>query len=193
MMNWQQVLVFTRTKHGANRLSDQLNKDGLKSKAIHSDKTQGARRRALAEFKIGKTRVLVATDIMARGLDIDQLPFVVNYDLPDVPEDYIHRIGRTGRAGKVGMAVSLVSVGEKKQLHNIERLLNKEIPKEILEGYEPDPSKEIKSFKKEKRNRTSFSKKKGDENQNNGKNMSRKKKWSPSKNSDSKRHWKKAS
>ena len=193
MMNWQQVLVFTRTKHGANRLSDQLNKDGLKSKAIHSDKTQGARRRALEEFKVGKTRVLVATDIMARGLDIDQLPFVVNYDLPDVPEDYIHRIGRTGRAGKVGMAVSLVSVGEKKQLHNIERLLKKEIPKEILEGYEPDPSIEINSLKKEKTKRTSFSKKKRNENQKNGKNSNRKKEWSPSKNSDSKRHWKKVS
>ena len=193
MLNWRQVLVFTRTKHGANRLADQLNKDGLKSKAIHSDKTQGARRRALEEFKLGKTRVLVATDIMARGLDIDQLPFVVNYDLPDVPEDYIHRIGRTGRAGKVGMAVSLVSGGEKKQLHNIERLLKREIPKEVLEGYEPDPNKKTKSFKREKGELDPSRKKKNDENQKKKKIMKKKKKWNPSKKSFSKRKFKTSS
>ena len=103
--NWQQVLVFTRTKHGANKLSSQLTEDGLPSAAIHGNKSQGARTRALADFKAGKIRVLVATDIAARGIDIDQLPYVVNYDLPHVPEDYVHRIGRTGRAGNAGLAV----------------------------------------------------------------------------------------
>ncbi|HEY9906358.1 MAG TPA: DEAD/DEAH box helicase, partial [Thermosynechococcaceae cyanobacterium] len=107
--NWKQVLVFTRTKHGANRLAEQLAKDGLKSTAIHGNKSQAARTRALQDFKQGKVRVLVATDVASRGLDIDQLPHVVNFELPNVPEDYVHRIGRTGRAGNVGRAVSLVS------------------------------------------------------------------------------------
>ena len=109
-LNWSKVLVFTRTKHGANRLAQHLERDGLKSAAIHSNKSQGARNRTLREFKTGRLRVLVATDIAARGLDIDQLPYVVNYELPNVPEDYIHRIGRTGRAGSKGIAVSLVTV-----------------------------------------------------------------------------------
>lgn len=135
--NWQQVLVFTRTKRGANRLAQQLEKDGLKSTAIHGNKTQGARTKALADFKSGRARVLVATDIAARGLDIDQLPHVVNYELPDVPEDYVHRIGRTGRAGREGKAISLVCSEEKKQLRDIERLLKRPISKEVIAGYEP--------------------------------------------------------
>jgi ATP-dependent RNA helicase RhlE len=133
---WKQVLVFTRTKHGANRLCRQLEQDGLSATAIHGNKSQGARTRALADFKQGSVRVLVATDIAARGLDIDQLPHVVNYELPNVPEDYIHRIGRTGRAGNEGTAVSLVSPDEQALLRDIERLLKREIPRQVPEGYE---------------------------------------------------------
>jgi ATP-dependent RNA helicase RhlE len=136
--NWQQVLVFTRTNHGANRLAKQLESDGLQSAAIHGNKSQGARTKALAEFKQGKIRVLVATDIAARGLDISQLPHVVNFELPNVPEDYVHRIGRTGRAGYEGEAVSLVSADEEKLLADIERLLQRKLPREVLEGYAPD-------------------------------------------------------
>ncbi|RDH85397.1 MAG: ATP-dependent RNA helicase RhlE [endosymbiont of Escarpia spicata] len=138
--NWRQVLVFTRTKHGANRLAQQLEKDGLSAAAIHGNKSQGARTRALAGFKAGDVRVLVATDIAARGLDIDQLPHVVNFELPNVSEDYVHRIGRTGRAGNEGEAASLVCVDEHKLLKDIERLLKRSIPQEVLPGYEPDPS-----------------------------------------------------
>jgi len=138
--DWRQVLVFTRTKHGANRLSRQLEQDGISSAAIHGNKSQGARTRALADFKRGEVRVLVATDIAARGLDIDQLPHVVNYELPNVPEDYVHRIGRTGRAGNEGQAVSLVCVDEHKLLGDIERLLKRNLPRTVIPGYEPDPS-----------------------------------------------------
>jgi ATP-dependent RNA helicase RhlE len=138
--NWRQVLVFTRTKHLANRLSQQLERDGLSATAIHGNKSQGARTRALADFKKGNIRVLVATDIAARGLDIEELPHVVNFELPNVPEDYIHRIGRTGRAGLEGEAVSLVCVDEKKLLADIERLLRRDIEKVIIPGYEPDDS-----------------------------------------------------
>jgi ATP-dependent RNA helicase RhlE len=138
--NWRQVLVFTRTKHGANRLSKQLEQDGISSAAIHGNKSQGARTRALAGFKAGEVRVLVATDIAARGLDIQQLPHVVNYELPNVPEDYVHRIGRTGRAGNEGQAVSLVCVDEHKLLNDIERLLKRDISKIMIPGYEPDPA-----------------------------------------------------
>ena len=138
--NWKQVLVFTRTKHGANRLAEQLGKDGIKSAAIHGNKSQGARTKALADFKSGKVRVLVATDIAARGIDIDQLPHVVNFELPNVAEDYVHRIGRTGRAGNEGEAMSLVCVDELKLLKDIERLTKNEIPKIAIEGYEVDPS-----------------------------------------------------
>jgi len=138
--NWQQVLVFTRTKHGANRLSQQLERDGIRSTAIHGNKSQAARTRALADFKRGAVRVLVATDIAARGLDIDQLPHVVNFELPNIAEDYIHRIGRTGRAGNDGEAVSLVCIDEKKLLRDIERLLNRKITVEMTEGYEPNPA-----------------------------------------------------
>jgi ATP-dependent RNA helicase RhlE len=137
--NWQQVLVFTRTKHGANRLATQLEKDGITAAAIHGNKSQGARTKALADFKSGKVRVLVATDIAARGLDIDQLPHVVNFELPNVPEDYVHRIGRTGRAGNEGEALSLVCIDEQKHLRDIEKLLKREIPKKVIEGFEPDP------------------------------------------------------
>ncbi|WP_405236164.1 DEAD/DEAH box helicase [Lentisalinibacter orientalis] len=137
--NWRQVLVFTRTKHGADRLSKQLSADGLDAAAIHGNKSQGARTKALADFKSGRIRVLVATDIAARGLDIDSLPHVVNYELPHVPEDYVHRIGRTARAGLDGHAVSLVCVDEDRLLRDIERLLNVRIDKEVIPGYEPDP------------------------------------------------------
>ncbi len=138
--NWKQVLVFTRTKHGANRLTGQLNDDGLLAAAIHGNKSQSARTRALADFKSGKLRILVATDIAARGLDIDKLPYVVNYELPNVPEDYVHRIGRTARAGQSGKAVSLVCVDEDKLLTGIERLLKSKIEKTMVKGFEIDPS-----------------------------------------------------
>ena len=134
--NWQQVLVFTRMKHGANRLAEQLEKDGINAAAIHGNKSQNARTRALAGFKEGTVRVLVATDIAARGLDIEQLPHVVNYELPNVPEDYVHRIGRTGRAGSPGHAVSLVSPDENVFLRDIERLLKKQLPREVVAGFE---------------------------------------------------------
>ena len=138
--SWQQVLVFTRTKHGANRLCEQLGKDGITSAAIHGNKSQNARTKALSGFKEGKVRVLVATDIAARGIDIDQLSHVVNYELPNISEDYVHRIGRTGRAGNSGQAVSLVCVDEHEYLRNIESLTKNRIPKVQLKGFTPDPS-----------------------------------------------------
>jgi ATP-dependent RNA helicase RhlE len=137
--DWRQVLVFTRTKHGANRLAAQLESDGLESAAIHGNKSQAARLRALQDFKSGKVRVLVATDVAARGLDIERLPHVVNYELPHVPEDYVHRIGRTARAGHKGHAISLVCVDEHKLLVDIEKLLQTRISKQTIPGYEPDP------------------------------------------------------
>ena len=137
---WKQVLVFTRTKHGANRLVGQLETDGITAVAIHGNKSQNARTKALADFKENKIRVLVATDIAARGIDIDQLPHVVNYELPNVSEDYVHRIGRTGRAGNKGEAISLVCVDEHEYLENIEKLIKKDIPKVWLKGFKPDPS-----------------------------------------------------
>ena len=135
--NWHQVLVFTRTKHGANRLARQLESDGLPAAAIHGNKSQGARTRALDEFKKNKVRVLVATDIAARGLDIDQLPHVVNYEIPNVPEDYVHRIGRTGRAGREGLAISLVCGAEHGLFEDIRKLVKVKIPTESIEGFEP--------------------------------------------------------
>ena len=135
---WFQVLVFTRTKHGANRLAEQLDKDGIPALAIHGNKSQGARTRALSEFKSGKLQVLVATDIAARGIDISELPHVVNYELPNIAEDYVHRIGRTGRAGAEGEALSLVCVDEFDYLRGIERLIKRTLAKEILPGFEPD-------------------------------------------------------
>ncbi len=135
-----QALVFTRTKHGANRLADQLERDGIAATAIHGNKSQPQRVRALADFKAGRATILVATDIAARGLDIDSLPHVVNYEMPMVAEDYIHRIGRTGRAGAEGVAVSLICVDEGKLLWAVESLLRKKIPSEVVEGFEPDRS-----------------------------------------------------
>lgn len=138
--DWKQVLVFMRTKHSANRLAEKLGKDGITAVAIHGNKSQSARTKALEDFKSGAVRILVATDIAARGLDIDQLPHVVNFDLPNVPEDYVHRIGRTGRAGNTGEAVSLVCVDEHQYLKDIERLLKKEIPRVVIPNFQPDPS-----------------------------------------------------
>lgn len=138
--DWEQVLVFTRTKHGANRLVQQLDEQRIYALAIHGNKSQGARTKALSEFKKGEVRVLVATDIAARGLDIDLLPYVVNFDLPQVPEDYVHRIGRTGRAGADGEAVSLVSADEFKQLSLIEKLIKTTLPRIIVDDFEPTHS-----------------------------------------------------
>ncbi len=135
--SWNQVLVFSRTKHGANKITKHLLAEGILADAIHGNKSQSARTKALANFKQGETQVLVATDIAARGIDIDQLPHVVNYDLPNVPEDYVHRIGRTGRAGLSGQAVSLVSADEFKQLSDIERLLKNVIERRIIDDFEP--------------------------------------------------------
>ncbi len=137
---WKQVLVFTRTKHGANKLCEHLEQHGIQSAAIHGNKSQGARTKALAGFKENRIRVLVATDIAARGIDINMLPHVVNFELPNVPEDYVHRIGRTGRAGREGEAVSLVCVDENDYLRGIERLISQKIPKTVVAGFEVDPS-----------------------------------------------------
>jgi len=135
--NWTQTLVFTRTKHGANRLAEQLEKSGISAMAIHGNKSQGARTKALAEFKAGSLRALVATDIAARGIDIDQLPQVVNYELPNVPEDYVHRIGRTGRAGASGQAMSLVMQEELPLLKDIERFSKQVIPRVKIDSFNP--------------------------------------------------------
>ena len=135
--NWHQVLVFTRTKHGANRLTEKLNKAKITAAAIHGNKSQGARTRALAGFKAKEISVLVATDIAARGLDIPLLPFVINFELPNVPEDYVHRIGRTGRAGAEGVAISLVSADEAEYVRGIEKLLGMPLPSMTIEGFEP--------------------------------------------------------
>ncbi|AXS81522.1 DEAD/DEAH box helicase [Dechloromonas sp. HYN0024] len=134
---WHQVLVFARTKHGADALSRTLEKAGIKSAAIHGDKSQGARTRALTDFKEGKLVALVATDIAARGIDIDALPYVINYELPNVAEDYVHRIGRTGRAGMEGEAISLVSHDERGSLRDIERLIKRDLEREVIPGFEP--------------------------------------------------------
>ena len=152
--NWRQVLVFTRTKHGANRLAEQLSHDGIISAAIHGNKSQGARTKALADFKNGTVRVLVATDIAARGLDIDQLPHVVNFELPNIPEDYVHRIGRTGRAGNEGEAISLVCIDERDFLRDIERLIKREIPKVVIDGFAPDASIAAEPVFKQRQQRT---------------------------------------
>lgn len=138
--DWQQVLVFTRTKHGANRLCKKMISSGITASAIHGNKGQGARTKALAGFKNGSVRVLVATDIAARGLDIPLLPHVVNFELPNIAEDYVHRIGRTGRAGASGEAISLVCGEEREYLRDIEKLVGLKIPVDIVEGFEPDPN-----------------------------------------------------
>ncbi len=153
--DWYQVLVFSRTKHGANRIATQLEKRKISATAIHGNKSQAARTRALADFKAGKVNVLVATDIAARGIDIDQLPHVVNFDLPHVPEDYVHRIGRTGRASSKGEAISLVSADEAKQLFDIERLIQKKLDRVMVDDFVPDhnvpeSAKKLLSPKKKK-------------------------------------------
>ena len=145
---WGQMLVFSRTKYGADKISRNLSKAGISSDSIHGDKKQGARTRSLKQFKDGRLQVLVATDIAARGIDIQQLPRVVNFDLPHVAEDYVHRIGRTGRAGETGIALSLVSADEVSQLQKIEKLIKKSIPREEIEGFEPEhrlPTKPVKT------------------------------------------------
>jgi ATP-dependent RNA helicase RhlE len=138
--NWQQVLVFTRTKHGANKLSEALVKDGISSAAIHGNKSQSARTKALDDFKAGNVRVLVATDIAARGIDIDNLPHVINFELPNIAEDYVHRIGRTGRAGNTGEAISLVCIDEHDYLWGIEKLIKQKIKKIEIVGFKVDPN-----------------------------------------------------
>lgn len=152
--NWHQALIFVRTKHGANKLVRQLNNANIKSLAIHGNKSQGARTKALADFKDNRIQILVATDIAARGIDIHQLPQVVNFDLPNVPEDYVHRIGRTGRAGAEGQAISLVAADEIKQLEAIEQLIQKHLQREYVSGFEPShevpKSKPIKPVKAKK-------------------------------------------
>ncbi len=147
---WEQVLIFTRTKHGANRLSEQLNKQKISSLAIHGNKSQGARTKALADFKSGEIKVLVATDIAARGIDIDQLPHVVNFEFPNIAEDYVHRIGRTGRAGNGGEAISLVCVDELELLANIEKLTKNKIHKTVIKEFKPDPSIKAEPIQKKR-------------------------------------------
>ena len=148
MKNWQQVLIFTRTKQTADVLAKEMCKDGLKTESIHGDKSQGARDKALQNFKSGVTRVLVATDVAARGLDIASLKYVINYELPYVAEDYVHRIGRTGRAGEKGLALSLVSIDEQWLLDEIDILLGTRLTPQWLPGYEPDLTKEPKNIRK---------------------------------------------
>ena len=145
--NWKQVLVFARTKHGSNKLCEKLDKAGVSAAAIHGNKSQGARTKALAGFKSGRIRVLVATDIAARGLDIPLLPHVINFEIPNIPEDYVHRIGRTGRAGANGVALSLVSADETTFLRDIEKLIGNKLPVEVLEGFEPDPNASTQPIK----------------------------------------------
>ncbi len=149
--NWKQVLVFTRTKHGANRLCKKMISAGISAAAIHGNKTQGARTKALAGFKNNSIRVLVATDIAARGLDIPLLPHVINFEIPNISEDYVHRIGRTGRAGASGEALSLVSADETSYLKSIEKLVGIKIPTEVIEGFEPDPNASTEPLKRVQR------------------------------------------
>jgi ATP-dependent RNA helicase RhlE len=136
--NWKQVLIFTRTKKGADDLAKEMCKDGLKTQSIHGDKSQGARERALEDFKTGAIRALVATDVASRGLDIQQLKYVINYELPHNAEDYIHRIGRTGRAGESGKAITLLSADEKWLLDEVHKILDTRLLQQWLPGFEPD-------------------------------------------------------
>ncbi|MCP1727119.1 ATP-dependent RNA helicase RhlE [Natronospira proteinivora] len=153
--NWKQVLIFTRTKRGADRLSKQLDQDGISSTAIHGDKGQGARNRALRDFKQKNIRALVATDVAARGIDVDHLPYVVNFDIPNNPEDYVHRIGRTGRRGRQGAAVSFIGADEQRLFQGIRRLLDRDIPSEVMGGFEPtakaSPGPDIRNKRKPRR------------------------------------------
>ncbi len=138
--NYPQVLVFTRTKVSADALAEELQKDGLKCGVIHGDRTKAKRLKTLTQFKEGKFKVLVATDIASRGLDIEDLPYVINYELPSIPEDYVHRVGRTGRAGREGEAITLIDIYEAYDIRDVERLIGEKIPKEVVEGFEPDPN-----------------------------------------------------
>jgi ATP-dependent RNA helicase RhlE len=138
--NFEQVLVFTRTKVSADELFEELQKDGLKCGVIHGDKTKANRLKTLKQFKEKKIRVLIATDIASRGLDIEHLPYVINYELPSIPEDYVHRVGRTGRAGRDGEAITLIDIYEKFEIRDIEKLIGQKIPQEEVEGFEPDPT-----------------------------------------------------
>jgi len=138
--NFPQVLVFTRTKASADTLAEELKKDGLKCGVIHGDRTKANRLKTLNQFKEGKFRVLVATDIASRGLDIEELPYVINYELPSIPEDYVHRVGRTGRAGREGEAITLIDIYEKYEIRDVEKLIGEKIPQEVIEGFEPDPN-----------------------------------------------------
>ena len=183
--DWKQVLVFTRTKHGANKLCKNMISTGITAAAIHGNKSQGARTKALAGFKNGSVRVLVATDIAARGLDIPLLPHVINYELPNISEDYVHRIGRTGRAGASGEAISLVSADETSFLKSIEKLINMKIEVEIVEGFEPDPNastEPIKPGQNRNQNRGRSTKNSG-----NSKNSNKNKSRSRNRNNDSRR------
>ena len=166
--NWKQVLVFTRTKHGANKLCKKMIKANISAAAIHGNKSQGARTNALAGFKNGLIEILVATDIAARGLDIPLLPHVVNFELPNIPEDYVHRIGRTGRAGAKGEAISLVCIDEKEYLSDIEKLVKLKIPSKIKSGFEPDPN--VIPEPPKQKNRNSFNRNKGRNNQSGSRN-----------------------
>ncbi len=183
--NWIQVLVFTRTKHGANRLCEKMIKSGITAAAIHGNKSQGARTKALAGFKTGKVRVLVATDIAARGLDIPLLPHVINFELPNISEDYVHRIGRTGRAGASGEALSLVSADETTFLRDIEKLIEMKLLVEIIEGFEPDPNASTQPEKRQQRGGGNRSRNSRSKNSNSKKsNNSRR----PKRNNDSRRN-----
>ncbi len=170
--NWIQVLIFTRTKHGANKLCKKMINSNISAAAIHGNKSQGARTKALASFKDGSIKILVATDIAARGLDIPLLPHVVNFELPNIPEDYVHRIGRTGRAGANGKAISLVCTDEIQYLKDIEKLINLKIPSKIKKGFEPNPNAALNPPKQ--KNRKNFKKGKGRFNQNKKRNSYRK-------------------
>ena len=185
--SWKQVLVFTRTKHGANRLCKKMISAGISAAAIHGNKTQGARTKALAGFKSGRVRVLVATDIAARGLDIPLLPHVINFELPNIPEDYVHRIGRTGRAGASGEALSLVSADETVFLRDIEKLVGLKLPVEIIEGFEPDPNASTEPEKKQQRQGRNRSSNKADSSSSNNK-KSRKPKRNNERRSNDRRH-----
>tara|TARA_B100001173_G_scaffold89691_1_gene77165 strand:+ start:10300 stop:11601 length:1302 start_codon:yes stop_codon:yes gene_type:complete len=175
--DWSQVLVFTRTKHKANRIADKLNKSGIESAAIHGDKSQGARTKALAGFKKGLVRVLVATDIAARGLDIPLLPHVVNFELPNIPEDYVHRIGRTGRAGASGEAISLVSHDEEEYIRAIEKLLGFKLPRTTISGFEQSSLEEVQKLEAELNQQHGDNKRKRFGSQGNNSKRSQKKKF----------------
>jgi ATP-dependent RNA helicase RhlE len=168
--NFPQVLVFTRTKQSADTLAQEIVKDGLKCGVIHGDRTKANRLKTLQQFKEGKFRVLIATDIASRGLDIEELPYVINFELPSIPEDYVHRVGRTGRAGREGEAISLIDIYEKYDMKDIEKLIGQKIPTEVVEGFEPDPNirrKDVDEVKLKAEHKRSSGKKERQYNKNN--------------------------